>query len=420
MTDVTRTFGSHIAQFTREDDVCLLNTHSLRTLFVDARWLADRSNTPPGDFLALPPLRAPKPELQVFQIAVTLACNLRCSYCVVHNNVWGDATHTMSRETARELAEEANAVLPPGGLLYLTGGEPLLNWSAAATLLADTRDDLLKVIVTNATRVKPEIASFLAATRTCVLVSMDGDQYAHDSVRHDGRGRGSYDAARRGYDILRGAGCSVGVSLVIGPHNADRLSDVAVHLLETLHPDSLGLGLPHFTSRHARSIDEHRVAAEYGRLYDWVLTQPTFVDQIARRLSPFVNETFRFRDCSACGSKVVVFPDGSRSNCISSGPDHLGGAADRWLGRTPLDLAECKGCAAMGVCGGGCVFDGLALYGGVDQRNCAVTRVLLEKFIWTLRDATTDPQPGTAVKSAVFNRLLERRSRVAVSVGHSQ
>lgn len=418
---VTVGLPPHIAVYRRGSEACLLNTRSLRVLYVAGDSLDTGVVEVPAGFVDVPVLNVPEPSLSTFQVSVTLDCNMACTYCIVAENSWGDIPHKMPLERAVGLSSEADRELPQGGLLYITGGEPLLNWEATSALLSGTRHDLVKVVVTNATLVTPEKASLLAEKHACVLVSIDGDAVAHNATRRYRGGQSTFDCARRGFDLLRTAGCAVGVSLVVGPHNASRLADVADYLLETLAPDSIGIGLPHSTERHVATLNAGLLAEEYGRVFDLVLARPTFVDQIARRLLPFATESFRFRDCSACGSKIVVFPDGTRSNCVSAGPARdLVVSNAKWRGRIPLWLEECEGCAAIGVCGGGCTFDGLSLYDGVDQRNCAITKTLLERFVWALRDATDEQMPSPETKAAVFADLLDRPSALAFSVGHSQ
>ena len=59
------------------------------------------------------------------------------------------------------------------------------------------------------------------------------------------------------------------------------------------------------------------------------------------------------------GEKLVVFPDGSASNCIN----HTGNASglellDAWQHELPVYNETCRGCHALGICGGGCIYDG--------------------------------------------------------------
>lgn len=411
---------SHVHTFERGGKLALLNTLSLKVCYIDRDRFDRGGFRPPPDFFEAPPLQAPEPTLQAIQVSVTGLCNLRCSYCILYSNAceYADGGR-MAPALAEALVPEINESLPPSGLLYITGGEPLTNWEVARVLLERTRADLVKVLITNGTLVSPGVAAFLAATGTNVLVSLDGPQPLHDRYRRTAGGGPTFEKVRRGYFLLREAGCSVGISLVVGGHNQAGLAGTVAYLLNEFHPDSLGVGLPHYTEFFRTAIDAQSVADEYAEIFALQRRKPVFIDQIARRLKPFVEETFRFRDCSACGSKVVVFPTGARSNCISTGPvADVRHQAEEFDRRMPLRVLECRGCEAIAVCGGGCIYDGMRFFGGVDDRNCLLTKRLLECFVWDLYERTGEEFPTREVKAALYRGLIERRSGMSFSIGH--
>lgn len=44
---------------------------------------------------------------------------------------------------------------------------------------------------------------------------------------------------------------------------------------------------------------------------------------------------------------------------------------DKWVKRYPLNNKECKNCPAIGVCGGGCIFNAEVNYGDINMRDKA-------------------------------------------------
>ena len=63
---------------------------------------------------------------------------------------------------------------------------------------------------TNATLINDDWAAFFLETQSDIGVSIDGPREWHNGRRLDRNGRGSYEAARKGIDCLRGAGITFG------------------------------------------------------------------------------------------------------------------------------------------------------------------------------------------------------------------
>jgi len=82
----------------------------------------------------------------------------------------------------------------------------------------------------------------------------------------------------------------------------------------------------------------------------------------------------------------VAFPGGVTTSCVDEGA--LPGRVVNWARRLPILDASCQSCEAIGICGGGCIFDGEAIYGPgqFDQRNCHFTKTAVKFMIWDIRD----------------------------------
>jgi len=361
-------------------------------------------------------LVAPEATLKVIQAVVTTTCNCRCQYCQLYFNPQKAKYLAMKREVAdRIISTYRNRT--KNGLLIITGGEPLLNWDIVHYLIE--RIEGTKVIFTNATIVDKEIANQLSRHRGNVLVSFDGTKEIHDVMRKYQNGRGSFADTIKGYYALKDSDCKVGISTVVNSHNINYLEQVVGYFLDKLHPESIGLNLPHYTQYFDNSIDACLYAEKLVEIYHIAKQSGIYIDQIGRRLKPLVTEEFRFRDCSACGEKLVIYPDGRISNCINligfSGENDF----DIWKDRIPLNLNACSKCFAIGICGGGCVFDGIMFYGKgkVDEQNCLITKRLLEEFIWDIYLTCKTRKPSKTLLKKKYAKLINRNG-LRMSVGH--
>lgn len=341
----------------------------------------------PVSFARDEPAAAEWPWRQLYIIA-TGRCNLACDYCAQRR---GDEGHMPVERMLAHTAEFLEKSPKPEGIVFY-GGEPLLNWRALrATIELITRENPAVEITlfTNGALITNDIADFLVRHRVGVILSLDGDEMSHDAARPLRQGAGSYAACVAGYHRLREAGGMVGLSCVIGPHNAGRIDAVTHHLCR-LDPVNIGMNPLHVAARSGYTfsaaasaqviIDAARIAAGYG----------IEIEQVARRLRGFVYETPRRGDCPACGTRLVVTPEGRYGPCEGAYPFvpdwfFTTQAESRQLSLKlavwPCSSPGCAACPAIGLCGGGCVLDAHLSAGclsGVDERTCYLTNAVLD------------------------------------------
>lgn len=376
---------------------CHVNPFSIEFCFGD---------TPPADGPVSPPPEPPL-RLRAVQAVVTGRCNLMCSYCSAR--IAGGFRGDMDSATLREVLTQSH----PDSLLLVTGGEPLLHPGAVRKLVSGWNGQ--SVLFTNGSLLDRETVLFLKEHGTALVVSMDGFESEHDIFRC-----GSWKAAARALDLARENGLPAGISLVTGSHNAGSLPECLYGLLERFRPASFGINIQHYTPRAFLPIG----AAEYSRIilgaYRFSLDTGVFVDQVARRLLPVVTGHFRHRDCAAQGGKVVFHPDGSRSSCVNTS------GMERWGNRNPVNYPSCSGCPALGICGGGCTWDGMHLSAsgsGPDPRNCVWTLDLLREVSRTVEKRLPDrvKRPSRAFLSSLFESICRREGTpLAQSLGHGE
>jgi MoaA/NifB/PqqE/SkfB family radical SAM enzyme len=157
-------------------------------------------------------LGVPSPLAVGFE--VTHRCNLRCSYC--------DRNTRLSREMSKDDILAALGGLHRLGMraVSLDGGEPLVHEHIDTIVgwLFD-RGVLLRINTNGVLIPRHQVAIMHMAK---VKISLDGPDSVHDAVR----GHGSFDRAVRGALLARELGCTVELTCVVGPHNADHIEDL--------------------------------------------------------------------------------------------------------------------------------------------------------------------------------------------------
>jgi len=368
---------------------------------------------------------------QLYVIA-TGQCNLKCVYCAQSRQ---DGLGMPAEMMQARVWEFLRASPRPRGIVFY-GGEPLLNWPAVRDTIASVRDrgpGLEISLLTNGILMTRDIAGFFAEHRVGAIVSMDGDAASHDRARVDFDGKGRQRAAETGFAVCRDAGCTVGISCVVGEHNAGRIEEVTAYLCG-LRPANIGMNLMHSAGRTvfvhspyegARAVVRAaRTAAEFG----------IEIEQFARVLRAFVHETPRRADCPACGGRLVVTPEGRYGVCEGAYPYHSEWFFEslepaerlaRSLADWPCSDPDCAGCPGAGMCGGGCPLDALFDRGpgpGRDERACALTGAILETALRCLDELPYDESAPRLLpveeKRSVLGRFLGTGARPLRTTSH--
>jgi uncharacterized protein len=157
---------------------------------------------------------------QGFDIVLKVAerCNLACKYCYYYYQEYnGDKLPAfMSDDVIDQIPAFLLASVQRLNIATLNiafhGGEPLLMRKASferlCSRLRETLDSEVELrlgLQTNGVLVDQEWIAILSRYDVRVGVSIDGEKSAHDRLRVDHAGRGSYDAAVRGLRMLQDA-----------------------------------------------------------------------------------------------------------------------------------------------------------------------------------------------------------------------
>jgi uncharacterized protein len=361
-----------------------------------------------------------KPIFGILYLLLTAECNLRCRYCFIEGAMArGHTPSAMSTRTALRglhLFAEAlgrNPIVPtidnPTIIFY--GGEPLLNKDAFLTALGETAR--LKAsgklpattgvsLITNGTVIEDDVLDAIRVNGVSVAVSLDGPSEVHDGNRVSASGRGTFAKVVANIRRLQDADVHPSVSCTITSRNVDVLREVFQWMIADLGVESLAFnmlidlpGVSQTGEGYAKRATDGIIACyEIGR--DIGIRE----DRMMRKVRPFVTKSLYLADCGGYGNQIVVAPDGRIGPChgfVTSTrywPGHVddGGfdpSADpvfmEWSRRSPVNIAACRSCCAIGICGGGCAYNADLKLGdiwAVDPNFCVHTKAILEWLIW--------------------------------------
>jgi len=346
-------------------------------------------------------------------------CNFNCSYCF--ENRYTPASFSPTKMTTavveaglNTFARLYNQYPPPKGhepKIQLYGGEPLLNpegfrhavLHVESLKSTGTLDDRVKLAaVTNGSQLTPDLVEFVAAHDVSIGVSLDGPRDINAVHRTSASGQDSYTTAVAAYRALRARGAKVGLSVTLTPEVIAAFDRVLDFLLNELAIDrGLGFNILHYTDLVKLPPTYYQDAAScILRAFQLFRPRGIWEERVMRKAVAFAEAAPMHADCAAIGHQIVVAPDGMIGICqdfvknrrtfghtvFDPGFDPFNdGLFLTWARRSPLRMAECHRCPALGICGGGCPASIEAQTGSmwnVDNRICPHSLETLRFLIW--------------------------------------
>ena len=401
--------------FEKEDKLIIFSPYNLKKIFTTKGKLVRDLDKNFKDLIKKPEI--PKPTLSNIKVIVSTGCNFRCEYCLVYKNRKTVLDSKMSIEMANNVIELYNQKIKDGVLIF-TGGEPLTNWPVVEYFLDKVRAKF--IIQTNGSLINEKIAKKFKEKDVLIVLSLDGASKEKNAMRKFVNGKIAFDYIIKGYKIAKKAECAIGVSMVAGYYNVEELYLTTKILKEKLDVDSFGYNIPHFTKYNDSNVDINQYTEELIKIFYYAKKEKIYIDQIARKLKPLLFEKFRLMDCTAGGEQILIYPDGSSTNCVNFPPiKGKSYAYDRWIKKTPIHRRYCRRCPAIGICGGGCFFDGIKRSKeGVDSRNCYFTKKMLEVFLWDMYDELEKNDFDYEKVKLAYSGLIGYNSLAGVSAGH--
>jgi len=267
------------------------------------------------------------PNAAVVQLIPTEACNLRCPFC----NQWGEAGYFLAGSRKVESMDEdaitslIGDLSPRYSMINVHGGEPFAHKQIDGLLetLADRDFDVL--ITTNGTLMQSHLPAVARIRNLAVILSVDGDEATHDSVR----GKGTFARITEGLDCLFDLRRELGLPLplvIMSTVVSEWTTDVIERAYETakqLGVFMLNYNLRYFMPESAgvayeKHLQEELGVTSSGAWRGWIAPvhdQHDYSDTVDRLRRLLTQKRFR------------VLPP-----YVVTGPSHLRGKDfDRWF-----------------------------------------------------------------------------------------
>ena len=179
-------------------------------------------------------------DISLLCLLVTSRCNIQCEYCFNHQGEYQfDTREVMNFETAQRSVDFLLANCGKSCGITFFGGEPLTQFGLIrrtveyAEAQAGVRDIQIGFhVTTNGILITPDVAKYLKAHKFTVIVSLDGDERAHDSHRVFADGSGTYSLSMKGAKtLIQEYGSQDGITIRgTFTHHQKRLTESFQHL----------------------------------------------------------------------------------------------------------------------------------------------------------------------------------------------
>lgn len=325
-------------------------------------------------------------ELNYLRIEISHACNGNCNYCIV----FGNQIENISKIKIEELWEWLTAQPWFSQItgIFIIGGEPLLCYDELKFIMDHFEGDIH--FSTNGTLITSEMAREMKARDVLVYISLDGISAYENRNRVYRNGEPMYHDILRGLVCLEEAGVRKGIFMVATQENIRAIATTMEQLSHQYQLLRIGYSLPHWTIHEKNIVSPQQYRDALIDIYEKRKRINASVMQIMWRLSPLITgETKKFA-CALHTEQITILPDHSCVRCskIDHDPELRKVSNDELDAGCPItrykdETAACSRCVALGVCGGGCPYDGMKRFHTIiDQRECVITPALVQKAIY--------------------------------------
>ena len=141
-------------------------------------------------------------DIKALCLHIAHTCNLNCSYCFAAQGKYQGERALMSFEVGKRAIDflVENSKNRKNLEVDFFGGEPLMNFDVVKKIVAYARSiekehnkNFRFTLTTNGVLIDDDVIDFCNREMNNVVLSLDGRKEAHDRLRKDYNGRGSYD-----------------------------------------------------------------------------------------------------------------------------------------------------------------------------------------------------------------------------------
>jgi uncharacterized protein len=320
------------------------------------------------------------PKQRLLWLGVTHNCNLRCSYCFV--DLEQNVKQNMDFATAQKGIDKL--IVDSGDQRELSiiffGGEPLMRMNLLSEVVAycHTKESQCNKIfrfnvTTNGMLLTPEVFQKLEELHIDVMVSLDGDQEAHDRLRKTKTGNPSWNHIIKNLERIPNFGKKIAVRITITSESPDYLKiykTVEQLGFETIFMTEVCPG-PQRSERLRENIDI--LKENYLKLMEYLFEKAITQGNVAlSKLQRFLDALYEghktYYGCATGLNGYYLAPDGTYFPCnrmITSdmrfkiGDINLGfdPSIQKLFIKNHIFNRSCKECWARYLCGGQCYAD---------------------------------------------------------------
>jgi len=359
-------------------------------------------------------------ELKTLFLVVTNECNFKCKYCFENLNDRVPKkmmTKTIAKKAIDAFARETKKDIPK--TIFFYGGEPLLNWELIKFSVKYAHNlmerNILKQpcnfdVITNGSLITESIAKFAKKWNISFGVSLDGFKHNHNQMRVYNKNLGTFDDVIKGINTLRAHDIDYSILCTVGPHNLDELPEICEFFIKELGAKNINLTLPLHKSNGKYPFSK-KLSIDY--LFNQIIKAVNIVRKygayegtVFKHLISFVEEELFRGECDGMGCQVVVTPDGKIGPClafinkkgffIKSDLLKFDIKKKKIFKKFAKGIAllnpQCRRCPALGICGGGCIYNRFVKNGkfeSTDEFFCEFMKKLLKQFILELAEYGT-------------------------------
>ncbi len=360
------------------------------------------------------------PEVRIAYFILSESCNLACRYCFEKAPTRSAGGDMMSESVALKCVDFFERMLSLNGpveeeekSIIFYGGEPLLNYGTLLFSLREIRKrqesgnahwkTVQLSLVTNGTLLTRDRLIELSSLGLSIGISIDGPEDITNANRYHPGKRGCFNEAKRAIDLCKGIGVDFSLSMTLSEAAVQSYSEVMEFIWDAA-PKSVGFNILLGGSEEMPEDEYSKRAADFivGAFQEF-RKRGIYEDRMMRKVRAFTRSRVYPFDCGAAGGNQVVFsPAGRVGICHGYLADkrYFPSTVDdgsfkpgedpvflEWARRTPLMMAGCQTCEAMGICGGGCPMNAERTKGALfelDDRFCVHARTTLEWLVWDL------------------------------------
>ncbi len=322
-------------------------------------------------------------------------CSRDCGYCFLQG-VEPGAMNLEEVDRGLDLLGRGPADL----LLY--GGEPFLQPELIKHVVRRVRETGVEInlsIATGGVSMDTSLVAELAAEDAFIIVSIDGPPSVHNPARPLRNGADSFAEAEKAFHIFKSAGCRVGISVTVTENSIAEVTDNFLWLMDHFKPDDMGLNpwlhpLKGGVANPLQASNE-KILSAVTSCMELAIDRGMYIEQLARRVRPFVGKIPRLKDCASAGGRLVQVPNGTcgTCDCMTVCGDHGVPVGDEkalkdlltsFRDLSPVNFPDCMGCPVLMICGGGCRYDAYHASGSLRGRwsdRCIFERDFLKWMI---------------------------------------